>query len=1208
MPTTTTYDSNNHINTLSSASILSAQDASARAQFSAALAINGQGVSVVGAHGDSGGRGGLYVVTPDELGNSTQIKLTAPEPDANDWLGYSVAINDEGVIVAAALKDDSGGRDAGAVYVYSPDSEGNYGTPVKLVAPDAMARDYFGSSVSINAAGDIAVGAAFDNGQGSVYIYSQNAEGDYATPIKLSASEGASRDYFGYAVSIADNGLVAVGAYGDDDRGSGSGSVHVFSRDADGSFAPPIKLTAPDGASGDAFGKALFVNEKGIIAVAAPLDDTAGKDGGSVYVYVPQEDGTYAPPLQLTAPDGEANDRFGQAVQVTQSGQIVVGAYGDDDAGKDAGAIYIYSPDATGGYGEPVKLTAPNGHAGDYFGAALAVNANGDILVGAYGADDHGTSSGSAYLFRSGSHEPVTLYEGASPEVVASILVISSAQPAGDEPYTAAVTNIVPASASTADVRFDETELTSALTVGTDASGRLTLSLDPALSMFDYLTEGESVTLTFNVALTNGAFTLPQQQVTVTINGSNDSPQVEDISVSLSEDSAAIEIAAQFSDADTGDSHSFSIDTAPTKGTVTNNEDGTFAYDPADKFDYLAEGEQATDTFTYTVTDKLGLSQSKTVTLTIINRGGLKIEGSTGVITGTEHYDWVDYSNIINPPNNNLISLNYPNLNTGVAAGDSYISIENVIGSSGDDRVFGDENDNTLRGGDGKDQLNGGSGDDTLEGGEGDDRLLGDAGNDTFNGGQGKDYFSDSSGSDTYRYNLGDGDDTISDHGRGEGEIDTLVLGEGIMPADVVFSRSGSRYDNYPDLLMTFADGGTVTVKSQHSDKWIRGLEKIIFADGTMLDRDDIIRRTFEDAGDEADRLFGSDNDDTIYGRGGNDTIQGNKGDDTIDGGLGDDTIYGQDGGDTLRGGDGKDQLNGGSGDDTLEGGEGDDRLLGDAGNDTFNGGQGKDYFSDSSGSDTYRYNLGDGDDTISDHGRGEGEIDTLVLGEGIMPADVVFSRSGSRYDNYPDLLMTFADGGTVTVKSQHSDKWIRGLEKIIFADGTMLDRDDIIRRTFEDAGDEADRLFGSDNDDTIYGRGGNDTIQGNKGDDTIDGGLGDDTIYGQDGGDTLRGGDGKDQLNGGQGKDYFYGGLGNDTFIFTDQNFGTDKITDFTAGEGSEDVIEFASDIFADYAAVIGASEQQGGDTIIRYDEDNTILLQGVSLSDLHQDDFRFV
>lgn len=79
------------------------------------------------------------------------------------------------------------------------------------------------------------------------------------------------------------------------------------------------------------------------------------------------------------------------------------------------------------------------------------------------------------------------------------------------------------------------------------------------------------------------------------------------------------------SDAD-GDSLSVSsVNTSSTLGLVNSNGDGTFTYNPNGQFDALDEGETATDSFVYTVSDGEGGTDTATVTVKINGVGDVVV-------------------------------------------------------------------------------------------------------------------------------------------------------------------------------------------------------------------------------------------------------------------------------------------------------------------------------------------------------------------------------------------------------------------------------------------------------------------------------------------------------------------------------------------------------------------------------------------------------
>ena len=113
------------------------------------------------------------------------------------------------------------------------------------------------------------------------------------------------------------------------------------------------------------------------------------------------------------------------------------------------------------------------------------------------------------------------------------------------------------------------------------------------------------------------------------------------------------------------------------------------------------------------------------------------------------------------------------------------------------------------------------------------------------------------------------------------------------------------------------------------------------------------------------------------------------------------------------------------------------------------------------------------------------------------------------------------------------------------------------------------------------------------------------DSPGGGDGSDDLVGGAGNDVLIDGQGNDGLAGGVGDDLFVFDDEE-GIDTISDFQAGASSDDVIDVTAvrniDSFAELQAKFS---DDGTDTTIQLDAENSIVVLGVTVADLHEDDF---
>jgi hypothetical protein len=295
----------------------------------------------------------------------------------------------------------------GAAYVFQRNQggAGNWGQVKKLTASDAQDDDEFGISVAIS--GDTAVvGARLEDGagtnRGAAYVFERNQGGpdDWGQAKKLTASDAEDSDYFGFSVAVSGDAAV-VGAQAEDGATIDRGAAYVYERDQGGAgnWGQVKKLTASDAASSDYFGSSVAVS--GDTALVGALgEDGAGSERGAAYVYERDQGGpgNWGQVKKLTASDAQDNDRF--FVAAVSGDTTVVGAQTEDGAGTDRGAAYVFERNQGGpdNWGEVEKLTASDAQDEDEFGGSVAVSGD-TAVVGAYLEDGAGSNRGAAYVF-----------------------------------------------------------------------------------------------------------------------------------------------------------------------------------------------------------------------------------------------------------------------------------------------------------------------------------------------------------------------------------------------------------------------------------------------------------------------------------------------------------------------------------------------------------------------------------------------------------------------------------------------------------------------------------------------------------------------------------------------------------------------------------------------------------------------------------------
>jgi hypothetical protein len=207
---------------------------------------------------------------------------------------------------------------------------------------------------------------------------------------KLLPLEIAGIDYFETPVSI-DGDTAVIGAY----RAyipTWAGSMYVFTR-TNKIWRQQDRIFPPDNADDYSFGWSVSISGDTAL-IGAPQYASGGSPG---YTYVFTRTGTrWIQQAKLTASDAADGDFFGQSVSLSGD-TALIGAWGDDDNGNWSGSAYVFTRTGTT-WTQQAKLIPSDNAAADNFGTSVSL-AGDTALIGAPYDDDKGDASGSAYVF-----------------------------------------------------------------------------------------------------------------------------------------------------------------------------------------------------------------------------------------------------------------------------------------------------------------------------------------------------------------------------------------------------------------------------------------------------------------------------------------------------------------------------------------------------------------------------------------------------------------------------------------------------------------------------------------------------------------------------------------------------------------------------------------------------------------------------------------
>jgi len=318
-------------------------------------------------------------------GGSQLFKLLPDDGINNDEFGFSVAASGTVGIIGSRAADTVANDNTGSAYLFDLTTGLQL---AELAAAQTDPNDQFGFSVGIS--GQLAIVGALlngDNGQGAGAAYLFDTQTGLLTQTLFATDFVGSESFDRFGTSVGISGANAiVGAPSAAEGMPQTGAAYIF----DTATGTQLRRLAVETESNNnRFGISVAIDGN-LAVIGASGDDENAFDAGAAYFYDLSTDTL----TRITPADAQAGDEFGISVAIR--GDIaVIGARSDDDNGSQAGSAYLYHVPS----GALIaKLLSNDGTVNDRFGSSVGIS-NTTVIVGAFGTNDLGGNSGSAYLF-----------------------------------------------------------------------------------------------------------------------------------------------------------------------------------------------------------------------------------------------------------------------------------------------------------------------------------------------------------------------------------------------------------------------------------------------------------------------------------------------------------------------------------------------------------------------------------------------------------------------------------------------------------------------------------------------------------------------------------------------------------------------------------------------------------------------------------------
>ena len=337
--------------------------------------------------------------------------------------GWDVALDGERAVVSddtvLEFVDSVTGFRRGAAYVYERQTDGTWtqvaklyptSGPIPTIAPHA-----FGHRVALD--GDrLVVSCPSDStfAEGAAFVFERQTDGTWVEVAKLEAEVEASNAFFGAAVAIAGDRVVASvdppGTVGH------PGFAHVFERQPSGAWTRVAKLEKPAPTPNDGFGRSVAVEGERIVVSAWACT-------GGAHVFDRAPDGSWRHTIEVAVNGADVVALEGGRAAVSAkpcSSPLVVHAF-------DAGALYHGAPTVStnAGGAQSLYLRAGAEHSGELF-----------LLLGSLSGTSPGVALDDVVLPLLPDAYTLFLLDGAGAGVVSPFAGVLDAQGAADAAFT----------------------------------------------------------------------------------------------------------------------------------------------------------------------------------------------------------------------------------------------------------------------------------------------------------------------------------------------------------------------------------------------------------------------------------------------------------------------------------------------------------------------------------------------------------------------------------------------------------------------------------------------------------------------------------------------------------------------------------------------------------------------------------------------------